>query len=105
VLAGVVDAVLPSGGHLGALVPLEVQVEPFAQAWATPQRRATVAAVKPDANPGPAARRLAEAGAQLIVLDCFGYHRGTLDAVRRASGLPVLSAVRCTAHLAAELAG
>ena len=62
-------------------------------------------AVKPGTDPTRAATTLREAGVDLVVLDCFGYDRTLLAAVRRVTGRPVLSAVRLTALLAAELLG
>ncbi len=105
VLDGLIDAILPAGGRLGVLVPLPEQVEPFAEARGRPDRPAVVVPVKPGADPTAAAETLREHGVDLVVLDCFGYDRQLLAAVRSITGRPVLSAVRVTAHLAAELLG
>lgn len=105
VLDGLIDATLPAGCRLGVLVPLESQVPVFAAARSRPDRPTVAAAVKPGEDPTAAARALLDAGVDLIVLDCFGYDRRLLDDVRRLTGRPVLSAVRVTAHLAAELLG
>ncbi|MFT7599485.1 MAG: protein AroM [Acidimicrobiales bacterium] len=105
VLEGLVDAVLPSGGRLGLLVPLPEQVAPMAEAWRRSDRPVTGVAVLPGSDPSRATADLVRAEVELVVLDCFGYDRTLLDTVRRTTGKPVLSAVRLTAHLAAELLG
>lgn len=105
VLDGLIDATLPPGGRLGVLVPLREQVELFTELRGRADRPVTVAVVKPGSDPEPAAAELAAAGVDLVVLDCFGYDRELLDTVRRVTRAPVLSAVRATAHLAAELLG
>ena len=74
-------------------------------AWQTADRPVTGAAVKPGEDPTGAGETLRDAGVDLVVLDCFGYDVTTLDRVRQVTARPVLSAVRCTAHLAAELLG
>ena len=103
VLDGLIDAILPSGHRLGVLVPLPEQIEPFTELRGRPDRPATVAAVKPGSDPTAAAEQLREAGVDLVVLDCFGYDRDLLTVMRAVTGKPVLSAVRATAALAAEL--
>ncbi len=103
VLEHLVDAVLPGEGRLGVMVPLPEQVVGFEQQWSRPGRPATAVAVTPGADPDDAAAALDAAGVDLILLDCFGYHRDTLERMRRLTGRPVLSAVRCTAQLAGEL--
>ena len=105
VLAGLVDAVLPPGCRLGVLVPLAEQVGPLGDAWRARRRPVTAVAAKPGADPTRAAHALRDAAVDLVVLDCFGYDTTTLDRVRHITERPVLSAVRCTAHLAAELLG
>lgn len=102
VLSSVVDAVLPTG-KLGVLVPIEQQRAPFEARWSTADRPATVEVVTPGTSGAPAAQALADAGVDLIVLDCFGYESDLLEEVRRVSGRPVLSAVRLCAGVAQEL--
>lgn len=103
VLAGLVDAVLPADHRLGVLVPLADQVKPLGDGWKTARRPVTAVALRPGTDPEAAAITLRDDRVDLTVLDCFGYDTATLDEVRRITGRPVLSAVRCTAHLAAEL--
>ena len=105
VLDGAIDACLPPGSTLGVLVPLAEQVDTFASARSRADRPAVAAAVLPGADPHKAATQLREAGVDLIVLDCFGYDRALLQQVRQITGVPVLSAVRVTAALVAELVG
>lgn len=105
VLDGLIDACLPSGSTLGVLVPLPEQIEPFTEARGRSDRPAVVAAVKPGADPTAAAERLRAGGVDLTVLDCFGYDQALLAQVRSLTGRPVLSAVRATGALLAELLG
>ena len=105
VLHNLVDAVLPVGGRLGVLVPLAAQVMPFHDEWSATGRPTTVVAVTPGQDPAAAAAAFRAAEVDIVVLDCFGYSRSTLQTVRELTGRPVLSAVRCTAHLANELLG
>ena len=90
---------------LGVLVPLVHQIEPLSQQWRRPDREVVVAAVKPGEDASQAAAALARAGVDLVVLDCFGYETAQLSQVSKKTGVPVLSAVRCTAHVASELLG
>ena len=103
VLDGLIDATLPSGYRLGVLVPIPEQIELFTGLRGRPDRPATVVSVKPGADPTSAAEELRSAGVDLVVLDCFGYDRELMSIVREVTGQPVLSAVRATAALAAEL--
>ena len=103
ILGLLVEAVAPAASTLGVLVPLVEQIEPLTRQWQRPERDVVVAAVKPGDNPDEAAATLADAGVDLVVLDCFGYETPLLQRVREITGVPVLSAVRCTAHVASEM--
>lgn len=105
VLDGLIDATLPSGYRLGVLVPIPEQIELFTELRGRPDRPATVVSVKPGTDPTAAAEELRDADVDLVVLDCFGYDRELLTTVREVTGRPVLSSVRATAALAAELLG
>lgn len=105
VLDGLIDAALPSGSRLGVLVPVPQQIELFRQLRGRADRPVTVATVTPGDDPTAAAAELSAGNVDLIVLDCFGYDTTLMNRVRELTGRPVLSAVRATAHLAAELLG
>lgn len=105
ILGLIVEAVAPAHSTLGVLVPLAEQVESLTQQWQRPGRDVVVAAVKPGEDPDEAATTLSDAGVDLVVLDCFGYETALLNRVREVTGVPVLSAVRCTAHVASEMLG
>ena len=105
ILGLLVEAVAPASSTLGVLVPLAEQVESLTRQWQRPDRDVVVAAVKPGEDPDQAATTLSDAGVDLVVLDCFGYETALLNRVREITGVPVLSAVRCTAHVASEMLG
>lgn len=105
VLDGLIDATLPTGYRLGVLVPIPEQIELFTELRGRPDRPATVVSVKPGTDPTAAAEQLRAAAVDLVVLDCFGYDQDLMAVVREVTGRPVLSAVRATAALAAELLG
>jgi hypothetical protein len=65
VLAGLVDAVLPSGGRLGVLVPRGVQVAPFQAQWTTPTREAIAVAANPGSDATVASAALSRAGVDI----------------------------------------
>lgn len=50
-----------------------------------------------------AAREMADADAELVVLDCMDHTQGDKDEFARLSGHPVLAALPVTAHVAAEI--
>lgn len=105
VLDGLIDAALPSGYRLGVLVPIPEQIELFTELRGRPDRPVTVVSARPGTDPTAAAEELRRAGVDLVVLDCFGFDRALLSTVREVSGCSVLSAVRATAAIAAELMG
>ena len=87
------------------LVPIPEQIELFTETRGRPDRPAVVAACRPGQDPAEAAAALRTGGADFVVLDCFGFDREALAIVRAVAGVPVLSAVRATGLLAAELLG
>lgn len=105
VLDGLIDATLPSGFRLGVLVPIPEQIELFTELRGRPDRPVTVVSTRPGTDPTAAAEQLRAAGVDLVVLDCFGFDRELLSTVREVTGCSVLSAVRATAAIAAELMG
>ena len=102
VVRNLIDALLPAG-RLGVLVPLQEQVASFEASWTTTTRTPTVVSVTPGTSPDAAIEVLRDAEVDLVVLDCFGYSSELLDAIRRGTGRPVLSAVRSCALIAKEL--
>lgn len=93
-------------GHLGVITPDEGQVEEQRSRWGGVARRVTIRAASPYAESArlPAlARELAEAGADLIVLDSLGYSLAMKQTVRQAAGRPVLLPRTVLARAAAEL--
>lgn len=104
-LIGTVAAVLPAG-RLGVLLPTTGQLDWMRGRWATARRAFHGAAVSPytgrEALAG-AARSLAAAGADLVVLDCMGFDRRMKQVVAEASGRPVIQASRLIGRIVAEL--
>lgn len=95
-----------SDGHIGVITPDEGQVEEQRMRWRDAARAVTIRAASPytDGARLPAlGRELADAGASLIVLDSLGYSLAMKQAVRRASGRPVLLPRTVLARAAAEL--
>ena len=105
ILQHLIRAVVPASGKLGVLVPLPEQVESLGQQWRLLGRDVEVAAVKPGEDPEIAAVSLKSSKVDVVVLDCFGYETSLLERVREITAVPVLSAVRCTAHVASEMLG
>jgi len=105
ILANVVEAVLPASAHLGVLVPLAEQVAPLTEQWNTDGRTAFAVHVPPGASPDEACDVLTADGVDAVLLDCFGYETELVERVRMRTARPVLSAVRLTALVAAELLG
>ena len=93
-------------GRLGALIPLESQVQQAQARWAALGVDALVLAASPY---GPveavvtAAHRLREAGAGLVAMDCFGFTEQMRRQVRQAAGCPVVLANSYLARVLAEL--
>jgi protein AroM len=106
VLAAIVEAARPA--RLGVLTPAAEQCADQRERWARIVPDVAVASASPYGDPGaiaPAARVLAEAGADLIVMDCLGYTPAMRAAVRAATGRPVLLASTALASVAAEWLG
>jgi protein AroM len=88
----VVEALLPEG-TLGVVMPHEGQHEGMLAKWTTPARSVLTAVASPysaSEDIATAVRRLVEAGAQAIVLDCMGFDRRMLADARSATSKPVL---------------
>lgn len=94
ILEGTVNALLPTG-MIGVLMPHPGQQAMMERKWQHAQRRVVTAAVSPYAGSdgfADAARELAAAGAELIVMDCMGFDRAMQERVRAAVDLPVILA-------------
>lgn len=102
-------ALLGRAGRLGVIAPLPQQQQPLRRRW---QADAGIQALLDHADPyGPhaaertaqAARRLARAGATLVVLDCMGYTAGHQRQAHRLAGIPVIPARALVGALAGQL--
>ncbi|MDR7452462.1 MAG: AroM family protein [Armatimonadota bacterium] len=97
-------AVFP--GHIGVITPDHAQIEEQQERWGKVARQVTVAACSPYAAASELPSvgvRLAEAGAECIVLDSLGYSLEMKQEVRRSAGRPVLLPRTILARAAAEL--
>lgn len=91
---------------LGVLVPLPEQAAEAERRWRrTVDRVTAVADVSPyrDADFPQAARRLRDAGAEIIVMDCMGYTPAQKRQVVAACALPTILAGTAVAGVAREL--
>lgn len=112
IITHAVAAFAGDGGTVGVIAPLDEQRQDTTRKFARvlgADTRVTVAVSSPYTDDEPtlraAAARLADDGAEVIALDCFGYTAAMRDAVARASGLPVVVARSVAARLAAEVLG
>lgn len=106
VLAAIVRAIRPA--RLGVLTPAAEQCADQRERWARLVPEVTVASASPYGSPDalePAARALAAAGVDLVVMDCLGYTPPMRAVVRVAVGRPVLLASTALATMAAEWLG
>lgn len=103
-------ALLGEGGTLGVVCPLPEQTRDTEAKFG--RRLPAGARVRTDvcspytgtpADLAAAARRLADAGADLLALDCIGYTEEMRARAAAASGLPVVLARSVCARLAAEV--
>jgi protein AroM len=112
IIAHAVAAFAGDGGTVGVIAPLAEQASDTARKFTRvlgASTHVTVAASSPYTDDEPtlraAAGRLADDGAEVIALDCFGYTAAMRVAVAEASGLPVVVARSVAARLAAEVLG
>jgi protein AroM len=88
----VVEALLPDG-MLGVVMPHEGQRDGMLAKWTTATRTVVTAVASPYSASDQIAtevRRLVEAGAEAIVLDCMGFDRRMLAEARSATSQPVM---------------
>lgn len=79
---------------LGIMIPLPEQKQELLMKWETYGVKVLIEAASPYtsslAEIGAAATRLAEAGAQIIVMDCMGYAAAHRQAVKEATNKPTI---------------
>lgn len=105
-LAAIVEAVRPA--RLGVLTPAAEQCADQRDRWGRLVPEVVVASASPYGDPGalaPAARALAEAGVDLVVMDCLGYTPAMRAVVRAATSRPVLLPSTVLASVVAEWLG
>jgi protein AroM len=105
VLNALAEALLPRG-RLGLAVPFAAQIPTLAGKRARPGIETVAVALRPggdDAARQAAARELAAARPDLVLLDCISYTRADAAAFRAALDCPVLLSVAVAARAAASL--
>lgn len=105
IIFGLVRAVAPRS-HVGVMTPDPQQITEQRSRWLDVVPRVTVVSQSPyrkETTIEGAARELAEANVDLIVLDSLGYSLGMKDLVRRVTGRPVLLPRSALAKVAQEL--
>jgi protein AroM len=100
-------AALSAGRQVGMLVPLPEQIESEGAKWGVLSSPPICAATSPytasDAELAEAAKKLRDAGAQLLMTDCMGFTERHRHIVSTASGLPVVLSNAVIAKLVAEI--
>ena len=100
-VASIVD-----GHQVGVIVPVE-EVLPMQQKWLSLENAPYYALANPisgsDSDLLSAGRALLEQGADVLVLDCLGYHQHHRDVLQKALDVPVLLSNVLVSRLAAEL--
>lgn len=105
ILFGLITAIA-SESHIGIITPDPQQIAQQRSRWREVASKVTVAPHSPyakDASIEAAARVLAEANVDLIVLDSLGYSLAMKDLVRRVTGRPVILPRSALAKVAQEL--
>ncbi|EWS81319.1 AroM protein [Brachybacterium phenoliresistens] len=112
IIAHAVAAAAPAGAPVGIIAPLPEQTDDTVEKFAAvlgEDRPVLVASSSPYTGTAAelryAARSLAEQGAALLALDCFGYTTAMRAVVAEETGLPVIVARSIAARLAAEALG
>ncbi|HEX5164941.1 MAG TPA: AroM family protein [Thermomicrobiales bacterium] len=106
-LLHVVEALVPEG-VLGVLMPHVGQRRGMLAKWTTPARSAVTGVASPYSGSDAIAsevRRLVEAGAEAIVLDCMGFDRRMLADARSATSKPVILANGLVGGVLREVVG
>lgn len=101
-VASIVD-----GHQVGIIVPVEEVLPLQRQKWLTLENTPYYALANPmdgsDSDLLDAGRGLVEQGADVLVLDCLGYHQHHRDVLQKALDVPVLLSNVLVSRLAAEL--
>lgn len=101
-VASIVD-----GHQVGVIVPVEEALPLQRQKWLTLENTPYYALANPmggsDSDLLDAGRGLVEQGADVLVLDCLGYHQHHRDVLQKALDVPVLLSNVLVSRLAAEL--
>lgn len=101
-VASIVD-----GHQVGVIVPVEEVLPMQRQKWLTLVNTPYYALANPmggsDSDLLDAGRGLVEQGADVLVLDCLGYHQHHRDVLQKALDVPVLLSNVLVSRLAAEL--
>ena len=101
-VASIVD-----GHQVGVIVPVEEVLPLQRQKWLTIDTTPYYALANPmggsDSDLLDAGRGLVEQGADVLVLDCLGYHQHHRDVLQKALDVPVLLSNVLVSRLAAEL--
>ncbi len=101
-VASIVD-----GHQVGVIVPVEEVLPMQRQKWLSLDNAPYYALANPisgsDSDLLSAGRELLEQGADVLVLDCLGYHQHHRDVLQKALDVPVLLSNVLVSRLAAEL--
>ncbi|HHG8773844.1 TPA: AroM family protein [Raoultella planticola] len=101
-VASIVD-----GHQVGVIVPVEEVLPMQRQKWLSLENAPYYALANPssgsDSDLLSAGRELLEQGADVLVLDCLGYHQHHRDVLQKALDVPVLLSNVLVSRLAAEL--
>lgn len=95
------------GHQVGIVAPTQQQIEEQRAKWGILSKAPCFVVASPwrddDATLRAAAQSLREQGAEVVVLDCFGYHQMHRDLLQKLLNIPVLLSNVLVAKLAAEL--
>lgn len=112
IISHAVAATAPSGRPVGIIAPLPAQIPDTRRKFAAALPAGTavlVSAASPYTGTAEdlrrAARELADQGAALLAMDCFGYTAAMRAVIADETGLPVIVARSVAARLAAETLG
>ncbi len=106
IIPPLIEAIV-DGHQVGIVVPVAEQIQEQANKWKNLTQPPCFAVASPylasDETLIDAALSLQEQGADVVVLDCIGYHQRHRDFLQKLLGIPVLLSNVLVAKLAAEL--